>query len=526
MHLVTKIMNGLGFMPKEDARALARRAAHRASFRTYAAAQVSRLTADFPSSGTAADRDIRDALEILRTRARWLCQNDPLAARFVTLMMLNVPGPFGYGLQVKSFDWMKQPDNKWVKLFDERANRMIEEVWGKWSKAPTVTGMQTLRQVEHLIMSHLARDGEFLVRKIYRKSSPFGFLLQVLEPDWLDEKRNEILADGNVIRMGIEFDKWRAPVAYHIKKVDPRLELYVSGTSIANDWERVPASEIYFGYSQERAYQSRGVPWFAPVMIRLKMLSGYEEAALVNARVAAAKMGFFYNEEGQGKQYTGEDTDGHGNFVMDADPGHMEQIPDGLKFAPWDPKFPSDQHDSFVKSCIREIASGLNVAASSLGGDLSDVNYSSIRAGMVEERESYKAIQQWMIERFMEPLFRDWLEMALLKGAVPLPAEKLDKFDAPVFSGRRWSWVDPEKDVSAKIKEIQAGLNTRTRVLAEQGEDRQDTDQELAQEKQDAEAAGLDLAVYSNPVKQPQSANVQQDIVNEAKALISNNGNH
>jgi lambda family phage portal protein len=317
--------------------------------------------------------------------------------------------------------------------------------------------------------------------------------------------------------MGIEFDVWRRPVAYWISKRDPYLDLYAV-SSQTTDWERVPAEDLYFGFDKERAYQSRGVPWFAASMLRLKMLSGYEEAALVNSRASAAKMGFLYSEEGQGEEYEGDDKDSDGNVIEDADPGRIVQLPPGVKFQGYTPEFPNTQHEGFVRSALRAIASGLSVAAPSLSGDLSDVNYSSIRAGIAEERENYKEIQEWMIEVFMEKVFADWLEMALLKSAIKLPAEKFDKYNKPAFSGRRWGYVDPDKDIDAKTKEIQAGGSTLTRWLAEGGYDLMEVLQERAREKDLAESLGLRLTI-NEPPKASQPTNGQATPA-QLKALI------
>jgi capsid protein len=58
--------------------------------------------------------------------------------------------------------------------------------------------------------------------------------------------------------------------------------------------ERVPvdAAEIIHKFIQYRPGQTRGVTLFAPILLDLKMLDGYQQAELVATRMAAAKMGF------------------------------------------------------------------------------------------------------------------------------------------------------------------------------------------------------------------------------------------
>ena len=69
-----------------------------------------------------------------------------------------------------------------------------------------------------------------------------------------------------------------------------------------------------------------------------------------------------------------------------------------------------------------------------------------IRAGLLEEREEWKSIQNWFIDAVMQPVFDEWLNYALLSGALNLPAAKYDKFSAIEWKPRRWQWVGPLMD--------------------------------------------------------------------------------
>ncbi|MBT3840841.1 MAG: phage portal protein [Verrucomicrobia bacterium] len=178
-------------------------------------------------------------------------------------------------------------------------------------------------------------------------------------------------------------------------------------------------------------------------MTRLQMLGAYEEAELTAARVAASKMGFLVKERSEG--YIG-DTDEAGNPLMEVEPGAIEELPMGTTFQSWNPDHPVGNYAGFVKSCLRGIAAGLGVSYNMLANDLEGVNYSSIRAGLLDEREYYKAVQRWFIDTVITPVFEGWLETNILNGTINLPAAKLEKFNAPDWKPRRWAWVDPLKD--------------------------------------------------------------------------------
>jgi capsid protein len=140
------------------------------------------------------------------------------------------------------------------------------------------------------------------------------------------------------------------------------------------------------------------------------------------------------------------------------------------------------------------------------------VNYSSIRAGLLEEREVWKSLQRYLIEHLCEPLFSSWLEDELAMNRLGLPIGKMFKFDVPEFQGRRWAWVDPKKDMEASIMGIRAGLTSARKVIAEGGGDiydiyaAQQADKALAEEKGlsfpelvDAPKAAAPVAVIDTP---------------------------
>lgn len=494
MNLLKRFLKSQGFVDRVDLRSAYRRGL-REGIRSFTGARSDRSTADWLNTGTTVNRDLRGELVELRNRARDLTKNDPYARRFTRLCRMNVVGPNGFRLQV----YAKDPPSKEFPTGkpDYVANAIMEREFALWSRRSecTMGGQLTFRGVQDLVIQTFAREGEFLVQKIFDKESRYGFRLHVLDNEMLDETLNTKLQNGNAVRMGIEFDKWSRPIAYYFKQGDVGLETY---SSYGMSQKRIPASEIYHQFDIEYASQARGFSVLAPVMIRMRMLQKYEEAALINARIGAAKMGFFETdpEKATGEGYSGTDVDAGGNKITDVEAGSFEELPVGMKLSAWNPEFPSEQHEPFVKSMLRGVASGLGTSYNMLANDLEGVNYGSLRGGLLDERENWMAVQRWFIESFLEPVFQDWLENAMLKSAVPLPFGKFDKFNAPVWIGRRWAWIDPLKDVQAQKEAVQAGFKTRTQVIAEGGDDREDVDLELALEKASAEKLGLKLSVY------------------------------
>lgn len=459
----------------------------------FAGAAVTRLTASMAQWSGAVNADLDNALVVLRSRARSLCANNEWGRRFLSLVAINIVGSSGPTLQVRA----RWEDGK----LDKAANDAIEIHWARWARSADVAGRMSLARMLAVIAKSVARDGEALVRVVHNKKLPYGIALQLLEADRLDESMNARLGGGVTVRQGVEVDEMLRPRAYYIFSTHPG-ENWQSGPRKA---ERVDARDVYHIFLPERAEQVRGYTWLHAVLMRGQMLHGYEEAAVVAARVGAAKMGVFTRKDEASDVGLNQIADAKdastGALQMTAEPGEFVELPVGYELQSWDPEYPHANFESFLKQCLRGLATGLDVAAHNLSGDMTDVNYSSARIAELAEREVWVTLQSWLIDSFMLPLFRDWLESALIRGDVKfesgkaLPTDKLDKFTSVArFQGRRWAWVDPLKDAQAAAELINLGLESRTSLAAAQGREFDDVLDELAAEAQAMKAAGLATA--------------------------------
>lgn len=433
--------------------------------RSWTAAKHNRLTSDWRASFNTIDQDLYSDLRTVRARARDLAFNNPHGRRFVRLMQMNVAGPKGFQMQSRVETDTGTPL--------ESANNMVERAFEDWSQKGVceVTGRFSFRDVQHLLLANVARDGEFLVKEITDPALPFGYGIQVLSPEMLDDQYNDRLQNGNTVVMGVELDKYRRPIAYHLKPEGVGIGDAVS----PRDRERVPAEQMIHGFVPESSVQTRGISWMATAVLKMRMLGEYEIAALTKARVGATNLGFLAPsiEFAQGGMGSGQE-DAAGNTVVNVEPMGVTNLDPGTAFTPWNNEYPTQQFEPFTKAVLRSIASALDVSYTSLSGDLSDTSYSSARVGLLDERESYRDRQEWFVDVFLKRVFRSWLEMANMGGKVSFPVSKFEKFAKAKWIGRRWAWVDPQKDITASILEIENNLATKADYLSEQGRDLSD----------------------------------------------------
>lgn len=466
--------------------------------RNFKMAKQGRLTASWQGTSVSLDSILVRTLPLLQRRSRDLFWNNEFAKKFGQMSVTHVVGPIGFTPKIRVLHEDGSTDT-----MDSKA---ISDAFYKWMKPQNcdVTGKSGFIGLCSTFITSVARDGEALFRKVYGEGAgPFGYQLQALSVDRLDVNKNELLAGGNIIRMGVEITPVGKPVAYWLFRRHPGDHANPSaGQSV---YERVPAEDIFHCFIPMSEEQTRGVPWVHAAAIRLENLGGYEEAAVIASRIGASKMGFYTTPEGDAVELADGQQSPDGDLHQEAEPGVFDVLPSGYGFTSFDPDYPHQMYDVFVKACLRGVASGLGVAYNTLSNDLEGVNFSSIRSGVLEERDNWKVIQNWMIESFLDQVFTDWLRWSLLMGAIrtpkgfPLPASKFEKFNACIWKGRRWQWVDPVKDMQASILGIQNNLKSREDVIDEIGGDYEEVFAQLSAEQELLKS--YDLPVSTIPAK-------------------------
>lgn len=476
--------------------------------RQFSAADYSRVTSSMSNESEHIMRTIRLQGKTLRARSRQEAANSAYGAKFLQMAVNNICGPNPFRLQAK----IKYTSGK----FDTGANTRIESEWTQWGKPGKCDfeGRLSFADMLRLAVRTLACDGEVLIRVHEgRTAGPWGIQLQLLDVDRLDEDYNKQLPNGNTIIASIEVNQDGKIVAYWLLKRRPKDWEY----GLVNEYIRIPAEEILHLFIAQYAEQVRGVPWMYAAILKLHQIQAFEEAAIIAARVGASKMGFYQNTGTGNPVIDGFDEEAAtGNFLQSAEPGEFGQLPPGWEFKEWSPNYPDAQVGPFLKSCLRGVASSLNVAYHSLASDLEGVNFSSSRAGILEEREHWMQLQQWLTEHLLEPVYDRWLHNALLRRKMPFPLERADKYMDVYFQPRRWQWVDPLKDVKANIEAIKWGLKSRTAAISESGCDIEDVFDQLKFEEDLAESKGIEINPEMAAIEEQMETQDMEDTEDEA----------
>ncbi len=187
--------------------------------------------------------------------------------------------------------------------------------------------------------------------------------------------------------------------------------------------------------------------------------------------------------------------DDAGVAIAGLEPGTLQILEPGEDIRFSAPADVGNAYSDFMRQQFRAVAAAMGITYEMLTGDLSQVNYSSIRAGLLEFRRRCEAIQHGVIvHQLCRPIWRAWMDQAVLDGSLSLPGYAQQRrriYQAAKWIPQGWQWVDPKKEFDAVLTAIRAGLLSRSEAISSFGYDAEDIDREIAADNQRADELGL-----------------------------------
>ena len=228
---------------------------------------------------------------------------------------------------------------------------------------------------------------------------------------------------GNVVRCGIEFDALGRRVAYHLYRSHPEDGRLVPMSGQGGlETVRVDAREVIHLYRVLRPGQIRGEPWLSRALVKLNELDQYDDAELVRKKTAAMFAGFVTRQSPEDNLMGEGGPDGDGIALAGLEPGTLQLLEPGedIKFS--EPADVGGSYSEFLRTQFRAVAAALGITYEQLTGDLTGVNYSSIRAGLLEFRRRCEMVQHGvLVHQLCRPVWSAWMKQAVLAGALEAP---------------------------------------------------------------------------------------------------------
>lgn len=370
----------------------------------------------------------------------------------------------------------------------------LHQLFDDWAEESDAAGLLDWYGQQALAVRSMLEGGEVFARHRQRRPEDglsVPYQVELIESEHLPLHHNG-WNGGNRIKGGIEFDPLGRRAAYWLYRSHPGAAVWDTD---AIQQSRVPADQVIHLFQPLRPGQSRGVPWLSWVLARLAEIDEYDGAEVTRKKVAAMFTAFVTSDatNTQDESLFGTLTRDQAGALAELMPGTMQFLMPGEKVDFAAPK-DDGSYEGFMRFQLRSIAAGLGITYEQLTGDLTGVNYSSIRAGLLEFRRQVEMCQhQVIIQQFCRPVYRTWLRSVLLEH---FPREFARNPDFQTWARARWmppawEWVDPEKDVKASLLAIAGGLTSRARVVAEAGEDVETIDAEQKLDRDRAESLGL-----------------------------------
>lgn len=367
----------------------------------------------------------------------------------------------------------------------------IDTLWWEWCQTAAHDGNATFDALQAVGVRTLIESGEYLLRRIDRPASfglPLPFQIQLMEPDYLDDSQDRALDNGNIILGGIEHDRRGRRVAYWLHTEHPGASRVF--TRLTPRSVRVPADQVAHVFEPRRPDQVRGVSWFAPALVRINHLSQYDEAELVRKKIEACFVAFVSTdaegiEETLGQTKSERTADGERIETFEPGQIHYSTSPRQVQFG--EPKAVGGYAD-YVRVQDRRCAAALGMTYELWTGDLSQVNFSSARMGVLQFRARVKQVQNTvLIPRGCDPVWRWFVEWG--QATDRIPAGTIWSRWAPP----QWESVQPLDDAAEELMRMRAGTLTGPEALARRGYDWMETLDELQQWNAEIDRRGIML---------------------------------
>jgi len=453
-----------------------------------------------PTTALAINSQIRSYGKNAVARSRYLATNNPYAAQAKEEFVAAFAGN-----GIKPSSLVSDPELK-----DEIQNLFLD-----WTDESDADGLTDFYGQQAIIGGEMFEAGEIFIRIRERYLSDglsVPMQLQLIPAEMCPTDFNQILGNGRRIECGIQFNAIGKREGYWFYRNHPG---EILNAVLINNSEKVfvPADQVLHLYKPIRAGQIRGIPHTLAGIITLAMLDLYDDAELERKRVAALFAAFIRRkpgEEADAGPFAGAPTtpvtptSNQVNAVME--PGATIELEDGQDVTFSTPADVGGNFEAFEYRTLLRAMAGFGVPYSQGTGDLKQTSYGSQRGGMITFRRRVEMMQNAvMIFQFCRPIWRKWMDTAILAGALPsldvtAYVQNPRPFRRTKWITPKWDWIDPLKDVMAEKLLVDCGFKARDDVIEGMGEEPADVDARIRASQERASEMGLVFIQLPNGV--------------------------
>jgi len=405
--------------------------------------------------------------QILRKRSRYEClEGNSYAKGIVHTTALDLIGS-GPKLQLQT----KNSEH----------NRAVEKSWQTWAKRAKFTRkLQSMRIAK-------ATDGETFGELVTNRRMRHAVKLDLHVTECDQYTTPHGIFDPEHMIDGIHFDDHGNPEWYH------RVKQHPGGPAMFDiEPDVLPADQVIHLFRQDRPGQHRGIPELTTALPLFNLLRQYSLATLSSAQTAAKFTAVIEtNASNVTADGTAYDPAVKPFDLTDIDYDMLVSMPHGWNMKQFRPEQPTNTHDEYVLSILREVARCIHMPVMIASGDASDHNYSSGRLDVQTWQMAIAIERAYWEEECLDRVFEAWFDEAVLVGLIPEGFETADEV------AHTWTWdnrehVDPAKESKAQTERLANRTTTLAREYAAKGQDWEVELTQIALEKKKLKELGLD----------------------------------
>lgn len=429
----------------------------------------------FPAAGSADDA-LLPSLDTLRRQSRDLDRNEAIARGATENLVDNVVHT-GLRPQAKVDHELLGISSKEARAFE----RMAEKIYNMHADSIySDFAMKSPMPINQaLVLRAVLLDGDCLVIRRF-KERPGAILATSIQIVAGSRIRNPDTGYiDREIREGVELDSDGVPVAYHIANSDGYHGLQQKTVRVPRFDKQgmVIASHLFKNRLPD---QTRGEPYLAPIVEKIKQISRYTEAE-ISAAVLSAFFSVFVTSEGASpfgnkasahlaqreEQQKTRNTQPFGSgTIVDLFPGEkVESVAPGR---------PNVNFDSFVSAVLKLIGMAIRIPFEVLLSHFSS-SYTAARGAILKAWRTYQSERGWLAPALCQLSYEWFTTEAVFRGIMNAPGFE-DPFKRQVYLGTEWigssmESIDELKDAKADSERIKNGTTSRRAIVEGSGRD-------------------------------------------------------
>lgn len=359
---------------------------------------------------------------------------------------------------------------------DGSKHSIAQDLWDEFAENPMLDGFGNLDTWQVACNHERFASGKALTRlHTVVSDSRIPLKLQGIPAEYWDINylgidKSELNTKPYRTKYGITFNNSK-PELYHFFQ-----EGYfaINATPVKDSWKRVaiPAEDIINSFERKNANQWIGVPLLSSCLLTIYALEDLCDATVKQQTNASAYSWIVKNNGGNGLVRTATGSvalagnkdlnDPDKKIVFQTAAGNVHYLGTGEELQQVQSTDIGNNLIPMIKSELELIASALNMPYFELKGDTSGMDFSSIRAILIQWRNRIEFIYNIIvIPTQMKPLVNKFFSYARLKYKV---ANVKVAYQIP-----RWYGVDDLKDCQADLLEVASGFTPIESVWQERG---------------------------------------------------------